>query len=247
MTAALRRHFDLLLAAGLGLGISLGTLLFARAALLDNAYDADEATRLGLITTQMLMLLWLPLLASAWIDRAGGGALHGVAAWCAGTAVLTLAALITSASILSVLAGGAIVLAVSALLLAIGNAPCIFRIQPAGRRARVLALALLLGSVPFWTGGAIDAQGDSQTREILRTVAVWCAPAACLSTAWENFDYALLPRTYSFWMGPTVPYPPHPLLYAALVGALGGILAAGSWLWTHRRDADDDEGADDDA
>lgn len=230
------------LAAGLGAVLAVGVVLFARAVLVDASYPPVDAWTLSLIASQTLSLLWLPLVAVAWVDRPSGGTLHGLAGWMAATVALLLMAFVAGVTVLSVIFGQLIVLAIAAFVLAFANLPCIFRIQPVGRRMRAGVVLLLLLSNPFWTRHVMDAAGDPSTRAAVKLAIVWTAPAACLSTAWERYDYALLPQTYSTWLGPTVPYPPHPLLMTVAYLAVAGFMAGGSWLWTHRKDDADGDG-----
>lgn len=70
--------------------------------------------------------------------------------------------------------------------------------------ALVLALAL---TNPLWTGGVVRTWTGPPGRPILKALAAWTAPVACLSAALPEFHPELQPPAYTAWMGSEAPLP----------------------------------------
>ncbi len=188
-----------------------------RQALLRQAVPPEDAGLYGVILALELALLWLPLAAMAFQSTKLG---HTGPAALAGGSIVSAVGVSPAwgVAIGQTLQGVAIT--VGFMLLILGLAALI-RAAGASMRGAQLGAALLLAlclSGPWWNRAAVEALPQ---RSLLTQLAVWLSPGACLSVAFERFNLAVLPKLYSIWLGPVVPYPANAWLVALVYAGLG--------------------------
>jgi len=190
-------------------------------------YKAQQAAWLALIFSVCLEMVWLPLLALAAVDGAAGGA-RGFAAIFAG-ATIAGAAIDFAARGASgdVLWAQAMCLAVAALAAAICRLAAANSLSPAAGKCLATAILAFIYTNPFWARLALESVADVGKRNLFTHISVWLAPIPCLSIAFEGFNFATdLGKIYRIWLGPVVPYPPHPLAFTAVYLLAAGALYA---------------------
>ncbi len=185
------------------------TVLALRQQALDIGYLPAQANFHGLIRGLEVALLWLPLVGVMFIDKPGAGCAEALAA-AAGAAVAGAGlSLILAAPMAPLLGALGLILGVALVSLALGRPA--FGLSVRLGRARATFVVLFLLSTPFWSARLLETITTSETteatRRVLRQAAVWLAPGACLSAAYESNYFAHLPRAYNIWLGANAPYP----------------------------------------
>lgn len=200
--------------------------------LLAVGYSSPQAPWLSLVLAICLEMIWLPSLAIVASSADGSLGWRGFAAiFAAAASAAAVVDFIARGSFLALWAQ-AMCLSVAALAAAVVRSAMAIGISPSGSRCLATAILAGLWTNPFWARLALEGIADAAIRNWATQVAVWLAPIACLSIAFEGFNFATdLGRIYSIWLGPVVPYPPHPLAFAvAYLLPAGALYTLAAWL-----------------